>query len=261
VIIENRGGGSGAVGTAEAARAKPDGYTILFGANAITLLHLATKNLPYDTLRDFVAITQVTTQPNAIAVHPSIPAKTIQELIAYAKANPGKLSYAHPGEGSSQHLTAEQLWKLAGVKLTGVPYRGGGQAVTDLLGGHVQVAVLGSTPLIPQHKAGKIRILAFTSKDRFEQMPDIPTLQDAGFAGFDSTQWLGLLAPKGTPPEAIARLQAETAKALALPEVREQLARAALTPVGSTPEQFATVMRTEIDQWGKVAHELGIEPK
>jgi len=261
VIIENRGGGSGAVGTAEAARAKPDGYTILFGANAITLLHLATKNLPYDTLRDFVAITQVTTQPNAIAVHPSVPAKTLQELIAYAKANPGKLAYAHPGEGSSQHLTAEQLWKLAGVKLTGVPYRGGGQAVTDLLGGHVQVAVLGSTPLIPQHKAGKIRILAFTSKDRFEEMPEIPTLQDAGFAGFDSTQWLGLLAPKGTPPEAIARLQAETAKALALPEVREQLARAALTPVGSTPEQFAAVMRTEIEQWGKVAHELGIEPK
>jgi len=261
VIIENRGGGSGAVGTAEAARAKPDGYTILFGANAITLLHLATRNLPYDTLRDFVAITQVTTQPNAIAVHPSVPAKTLQELIAYAKANPGKLAYAHPGEGSSQHLTAEQLWKLAGVKLTGVPYRGGGQAVTDLLGGHVQVAVLGSTPLIPQHKAGKIRILAFTSKDRFEEMPEIPTLQDAGFAGFDSTQWLGLLAPKGTPPEAIARLQAETAKALALPEVREQLARAALTPVGSTPEQFAAVMRTEIEQWGKVAHELGIEPK
>jgi tripartite-type tricarboxylate transporter receptor subunit TctC len=261
VIIENRGGGSGAVGTTEAAHAKPDGYTILFGANAITLLHLATRNLGYDTLRDFVAITQVTTQPNAIAVNPGVPAKTIQELVAYARENPGKLSYAHPGEGSSQHLTAERLWKLAGVKLTGVPYRGGGQAVQDLLGGHVQVAVLGSTPLIPQHNGGRIRILAFTSKDRFEQMPDIPTLHDAGFPGFDSTQWLGLLAPRGTPVEVIQRLQAETAKALALPEVKEQLGRAALTPVGNTPEEFTALIRNEIEQWGKVARDLGIEPQ
>jgi tripartite-type tricarboxylate transporter receptor subunit TctC len=134
VVVENRGGGH-AVGTAEVAHAKPDGHTILFGANAITLLHLATKNLPYDTLRDFVAVTQVTTQPNAIAVHPSLPVNSIQGLIAYAKANPGKLSYAHPGEGTSQHLTAERLWKLAGVKLIGVPYRGGGQAIKDLVGG------------------------------------------------------------------------------------------------------------------------------
>ena len=261
VLVTNRGGGGGALGTAEVAHAKPDGYTILFGANAITLLHLGTKNLPYDTLRDFSAITQVSTQPNAIAVHPSVPASNIKELIAYAKMNPGKLSYAHPGEGSSQHLAAERLWQLAGVKLTGVPYRGGGQAVQDLLGGHVQVAVLGSTPLIAQQKAGKIRILAFTSKERFDEFPEIPTLEDEGFAGFDSTQWLGLLAPRGTPDEVVQRLYAATAKALAIPEVKDQLARAALKPVGNTPEQFTAVIRNEIETWGKVAHDLGIEPQ
>src|SRR5581483_11345054 len=261
VVVTNHGGGGGAVGAAEVAHAKPDGYTILFGANAITLLQLATKNLPYDPVRDFVAMTQVSTQPNAIAVHPSVPANTLAELIAYAKANPGKLSYAHPGEGTSQHLAAERLWRLAGVKLTGVPYRGGGQAVQDLIGGHVQVAVLGSTPLMAQQKAGKIRILAFTSKERFEAMPDIPTLEDAGFSGFDSTQWLGLLAPRGTPDEIVQRLYTETAKALAIPEVKDQLARAALKPVGSTPDQFAALIRNEIDFWGKAARELGIEPQ
>jgi len=261
VVVENRGGGGGAVGTAEVAHAKPDGYTILFGANAITLLHLATKNLPYDTLRDFVAVTQVTTQPNAIAVHPSLPVNSIQELLAYARANPGKLSYAHPGEGTSQHLTAERLWKLAGVNLVGVPYRGGGQAIKDLVGGHVQVAVLGSTPLMPQHQAGTVRILAFTSKQRFEQMPEIPTLSDAGFAEFDSTQWLGLLAPRGTSPDVVQRLYIETAKALALPSVKDQLTKAALQPVGSTPEQFSAVIRKEVDYWGKAAQELGIEPQ
>ncbi len=261
VVVENRGGGGGAVGTAEVAHAKPDGYTILFGANAITLLHLATKNLPYDTLRDFVAVTQVTTQPNAIAVHPSVPANSIQELIAYAKANPGKLSYAHPGEGTSQHLTAERLWNLAGVKLVGVPYRGGGQAIKDLVGGHVQVAVLGSTPLIPQHQGGTIKILAFTSKQRFEQMPDIPTLADAGFTEFDSTQWLGLLAPRGTSPDVVQRLYTETARALALPAVKEQLTKAALQPVGNTPAQFDQVIRKEVDYWGKAAQELGIKPQ
>lgn len=261
VIVENRGGASGAVGTAEAAHANPDGYTILFGANAITLLHLATKNLPYDTLRDFVAVTQVSTQPNAIAVNPALPVNSIKELIAYAKANPGKLSYAHPGEGSSQHLTAELLWKLAGVSLVGVPYRGGGQAIKDLLGGHVQVAVLGSTPLIPQYHAGRIRILAFTSKERFPQMPEIPTLADAGFPQFDSTQWLGLLAPRGTSPDIVRRLYVETAKVLALPDVKVQLGNAAMEPVGSTPEQFSAVIRTEIEHWGKVARELGIQPQ
>ena len=261
VVVDNRGGGGGAVGSGEAARAAPDGYTLLFAANAVSILHLAVKDLQYDTLRDFVAITQVTTQPNAFAVHPSVPAANIRELVAYAKANPGKLSYAHAGAGGGQHLTGELLKKMAGIDMLGIPYKGGGQAITDLLGGQVQVGVIGSTPLIPHHKAGRIRILAFTSPERFAPMPEIPTVQEAGFPGFDSTQWLGLLAPRGTSADIVNRVHAETVKALALADVRERLTQAALQPVGSTPQQFAAFIRADVDRWSKLAQELGIQPQ
>jgi tripartite-type tricarboxylate transporter receptor subunit TctC len=261
VVVENRGGGGGAVGAGEIARATPDGYSILFAANAVSILHLAVKNLPYDTLRDFVAITQVTTQPNAIAVNPQVPAANIKELVAYAKANPGKLAYAHSGAGGSQHLTGELLKKMAGIEMIGIPYKGGGQVITDLLGGQIQVAIAGTTPLIPHHKAGRIRILALTSLERFPPLPDIPTVVEAGYPGFESSQWLGLLAPRGTPAEAIRRLHDETVRALKLPDVAERLTRAGLQPVGNTPEEFTRVIRNEIDQFGKLARELGVEPQ
>jgi tripartite-type tricarboxylate transporter receptor subunit TctC len=261
VVVENRGGGGGAVGTAEVARAQPDGYTILFAANAVTILHLAVKNLPYDTLRDFVAITQVSTQPNAFAIHPSVPANNIKELVAYAKANPGKLSYAHSGAGGGQHLTGELLKKMAGIDMVGIPYKGGGQVITDLIGGQVQVGIAGTTPLIPHHRAGRIKILALTSLGRFPPLADIPTVAEAGFPGFESSQWLGLLAPRATAAEVIKRLHAETVKALKLPEVAERLTKAGLQPVGNTPEEFTRVIGSEIEQWGKLAKELGIEPQ
>jgi tripartite-type tricarboxylate transporter receptor subunit TctC len=261
VVVENRGGGGGAVGTAEVARAQPDGYTILFAANAITILHLAVKNLPYDTLRDFVAITQVTTQPNTFAVHPSVPATSIKELVAYAKANPGKLSYGHSGAGGSQHLTGELLKKMAGIDMVGIPYKGGGQLITDLIGGQIHVGIAGTTPMIPHHRAGRIKILALTSLERFPPLPDIPTVVEAGYPGFESSQWLGLLAPRGTPQEAIRRLHAETVKALKLPEVSDRLIKAGLQPVGNTPDEFTRVIRAEIEQFSKLAKELGIEPQ
>jgi len=260
-VVENRGGAGGAVGAGEAARAAPDGYTILFAANAVSLLHLAVKNLPYDTLRDFVAITQVTTQPNVFAVHPSVPASSIKELVTYAKANPGKLSYGHSGAGGGQHLTGELLKKMAGIDMVGIPYKGGGQLITDLIGNQIQVGVAGTTPMIPHHQAGRIKILALTSLERFPPLPDIPTVVEAGYPGFESSQWLGLLAPRGTPQEVIVKLHAETVKALKLPDVRERLIRAGLQPVGNTPEQFTTVIRTEIEQFGKLAKELGVEPQ
>ena len=260
-VVENRGGAGGAVGAGEAARAAPDGYTILFAANAVSLLHLAVKNLPYDTLRDFVAITQVTTQPNVFAVHPSVPASTIKELVAYAKANPGKLSYGHSGAGGGQHLTGELLKKMAGIDMVGIPYKGGGQLITDLIGNQIQVGVAGTTPMIPHHQAGRIKILALTSLERFPPLPDIPTVVEAGYPGFESSQWLGLLAPRGTPQEVIVKLHAETVKALKLPDVRERLIRAGLQPVGNTPAEFTHVIRSEIEQFGKLARELGVEPQ
>ena len=260
-VVENRGGAGGALGAGEVARAAPDGYTVLFAANAVSILHLAVKNLPYDTLRDFAAVTQATTQPNTFAVHPTVPASSIKELVAYAKANPGKLSYGHSGAGGSQHLTGELLKKMAGIDMVGIPYKGGGQLITDLVGGQIQVGIAGTTPFIPHHRAGRIKILALTSLERFPPLPEFPTVVEAGYAGFESSQWLGLLVPRGTPAAVITKLHDETVKALKLPDVTERLVKAGLQPVGNTPEQFTRVIRDEIEQFGKLAKELGVEPQ
>jgi tripartite-type tricarboxylate transporter receptor subunit TctC len=261
VLVDNRGGGGGAIGTVEAARAAPDGYTLLFVADPVITLHLVVKNVQFDMQRDFAAVTQVTTQPIAVAVHASLPVKSVQDLIAYAKANPGKLSFAHSGTGSGQHMSGELLKKMAGIDMVHIPYKGGGPAVQDLVAGQVPVGVLGSTPLIPHHKSGRIRIIAFTSKERFGPMPEIPTLHESGLAGFDTTQWLGILAPKGTPAQVISRVHGETAKALALPDVKERLAQAALLAVGSTPEEFEALIRADLERWTAIARDLKLEPQ
>ena len=158
-------------------------------------------------------------------------------------------------------MSGELLKKMAGIDIVHVPYKGGGPAVQDLVAGQVPMGVLGSTPLIPHHKSGRIRIIAFTSKERFAPMPEIPTLHESGFAGFDTTQWLGILAPKGTPAEIISRVHAESARALALPEVKERLAQAALEPVGSTPREFEALIRADLERWTKLAAELGLQPQ
>ena len=261
VVVDNRGGGGGAIGTVEAARAAADGYTLLFVADPVITLHLVVKNVQFDMQRDFAAITQVTTQPIAVAVHSSVPVKSVQELIAYAKANPGKLSFAHSGTGSGQHMSGELFKKMAGIDIVHVPYKGGGPAVQDLVAGQVPMGVLGSTPLIPHHKSGRIRIIAFTSQERFAPMPEIPTLHESGLAGFDTTQWLGILAPKGTPAEITSRVHGETAKALALPDVKERLAQAALQAVGSTPKEFEALIRADLERWTAIAKELKLEPQ
>ena len=261
VLVENRAGGGGAIGTVEAARAAPDGHTLLFAADPVITLHLVVKNVQFDMQRDFTAVTQVTTQPIAVAVHSSLPVKTVQELVGYAKANPGKLSFAHSGTGSGQHMSGELLKKMAGIDMVHVPYKGGGPAVQDLVGGQVPVGVLGSTPLIPHHKAGRIRIIAFTSKERFPPMPEIPTLHESGLTGFDTTQWLGILAPKGTPAGVVNRAYVETRKALELQDVKERLAQAALQPVGSSPQQFEALIRADLERWTAVAKELKLEPQ
>jgi tripartite-type tricarboxylate transporter receptor subunit TctC len=206
-------------------------------------------------------VTQDTTQPIAVAVHSSLPVTNVQELIAYAKANPGKLSFAHSGTGTGQHMSGELLKKMAGIDMVHIPYRGGGPAVKDLVGGQVPVGVLGSTPLIPHHKAGRIKIIAFTSRERFPAMPEIPTLHEAGLTGFDTSQWLGILAPKGVSAAIISRLHAETVRVLALPDVKEHLAKAALATVGSTPEEFAAVIRADLERWNRLGAELGLKPQ
>ena len=206
-------------------------------------------------------MTQVTIQPIAVAVHVSVPANTIQEFIALAKANPGKYSFAHSGTGSGQHLSGELLKKMAGIDMVHVPYKGGAPAVQDVVAGQVPVGVLGSTPLVPHHKAGRVKILAFTTRERFAIMPEIPTLNESGLAGFDTSQWLGLLAPKGTSAEIVARMHAAMVKALEQPDVKERLANGGMLPVGNTPQQFAAVIHADIERWSRLANELGLKPQ
>jgi tripartite-type tricarboxylate transporter receptor subunit TctC len=261
VVVENRAGGGGSIGTVEAARAAPDGYTLLFAADPVITLHLVVKNVQFEMQRDFVAVTQVTTQPLAVAVHAALPVKSLSDLVSYAKANPGKLSFAHSGTGSGQHMSGEMLKKMAGIDMVHVPYKGGGPAVQDLVAGQVPVGVLGSTPLIPHHKAGRIRIIAFTSKDRFAPMPEIPTLHEQGLTGFDTTQWLGILAPKGTNQEIVNRVYSEARTALAMQDVKDRLAQAALATVGSTPKEFEALIRSDLERWSAVAKELKLEPQ
>ena len=261
VVVDNRSGGGGAIGTVEAARAAPDGYTLLFVADPVITLHLVVRNVQFDMQRDFAAVTQVTTQPIAVAVHASLPVQNVKQLIEYAKANPGKLSFAHSCTGSGQHMSGELLKKMAGIDMVHVPYKGGGPAVQDLVAGQVPVGVLGSTPLIPHHRSGRIRIIAFTSKERFAPMPEIPTLHEAGLAGFDTTQWLGILAPKGTPAEVINRVHLETRAALGMQDVKERLAQAALQAVGSTPREFENLIRADLERWTAIARELKLEPQ
>ena len=261
VVVDNRGGGGGSIGTVEAARAAPDGYTLLFVADPVITLHLVVKNVQFEMQRDFVAITQVTTQPIAVAVHAALPVKDVKDLVAYAKANPGKLSFVHSGTGSGQHMSGELLKKMAGIDMVHVPYKGGGPAVTDLVAGQVPVGVLGSTPLIPHHKAGRIRIIGFTSKERFAPMPEIPTLHEQGLSGFDTTQWLGILAPKGTSAEIVNRVYTETKAVLAMQDVKDRLAQAALATVGSTPKEFENLIRADLERWTQIAKDLKLEPQ
>lgn len=259
-VVDNRPGAVGAIGTTEVARAVPDGYTILFAADPVSTLHLVMKDVQFDVLRDFVPVTQVTTQPLAVAVHPSVGAKNIKELVALAKAQPGKFSFAHSGVGSGQHLTGELFKKLAGIDMQQVPYKGGGQAVQDLVAGQVPLGVLGSTPLIPHHKAGRITILAFTSKGRFPTLPDVPTLHEAGYA-VDTAQWLGLLAPRGTSGDIVNALYTETRKALQMEDVKARLMQAALLAVGSTPREFGALIRAETETWTRLAADAGVKPQ
>jgi tripartite-type tricarboxylate transporter receptor subunit TctC len=262
VLVENKPGANTIVAADSVAKSAADGYTVLMTTDATFSInpHLYAK-LPFDVQRDFVPVTQATTQPLGFAVHASVPARTVQEFVALARASPGKFAFAHSGTGSGQHLSGELFKKLAGIDMTHVPYKGGAPAVQDLVGGQVPAAFLGSTPLIPHHNAGRIRILAFTSKERFPALPEVPTLHESGFAGFDTSQWLGLLAPRGTSGEIVNRLHAETKKALELADVKERLLKSGLLTVGSSPKEFAAVIRADIERWSKLAGELGLQPQ
>lgn len=259
VIVENRTGGAGNIGAEAVAKAAADGYTILFYADAYTIAPSLFANLNYDPVKDFIPITQMVSGAHILVGHPSVPANTLPELIAYAKANPGKLSYGSPGNGTPQHLAAELFKSLAGnLDIQHVPYKGGGQAIGDVVGGTIPLASLGLPPVMGHIKAGKLRPFAVTSKARQPLLPDTPTFAEAGIAGFETVQWWGPAVPAGTPAPIVQRLHQEFTKAMRNPAFVERLAAAglAVTPSAS-PQAFSAFIRAEIDRWGPVVKKSG----
>jgi tripartite-type tricarboxylate transporter receptor subunit TctC len=256
-VVENRAGAGGNIGAEAVAKSAPDGYTLLVTADTIAANPQLYK-LSWDPFRDFVPVIQLARQPVVLAVHPSLGVNSVAELVALAKREPG-LGYATSGAGSQQHMAAEWFASIAGIKLTHVPYKGGGQAITDLVGGQVKIGSLGSSPLIPHYKAGKLKLLAQTTKARAPSLPEVPTYEEAGIKGLVLDQWLGVFVPAGTPPEIVARLNAEIGKALADGAIRERYAQAALEPVGGTPDAFAQLVRDDYAKYGRLIRELAIK--
>ena len=258
VVIENRAGAGGNIGIELVAKSAPDGYTALVAPDAISSNPHTYKNLGYQTLKDFAPVIQLTRQPVVLAAHPSLGVGTIAELVALAKSKPG-IGFATSGAGSQQHMAGEWFAKLAGISLTHIPYKGGGQAITDLVGGQVPLGSLGSSPVIPHYKAGKLKVLAQSTKSRAPSLADVPTYEEAGYKGLVLDQWLGLFLPAGAPAEAIARLNAEIGRALAEPAVKERFALAALEPVGGSSEQFARLVREDYEKYARLVKELNIK--
>jgi tripartite-type tricarboxylate transporter receptor subunit TctC len=258
VVLENRAGAAGNIGTDFVAKSPPDGYTILTTVDSVVLSPHVDPKLPFDPLKDFAAVTQLTRQPLMLAVHPSLGVASVAELVAYAKQRPG-LPYATSGAGTQQHLAGEWFARLAGIKLTHVPYRGGGQAIGDLVSGQITVACLGSSPLIPHWRSGAVRLLAQTTARRSPGLEAIPTCGEAGYPDIVLDQWLGVVVPARTSPAIIARLHAEITKALADAATRELFAKVTLEPVGSTPAEFAALIVDYHARYGRLVRELGIK--
>jgi tripartite-type tricarboxylate transporter receptor subunit TctC len=257
VVVENRAGAAGTIGMELVAKSAADGYTLISSSDTITLAPYLYPRIGFHPIKDFVAVTQLARQPVVLAVHPSLGVNTLAELVAFAKKNPG-LGYATAGAGSQQHIAAEWFAHLAAIKLTHVPYKGGGQAVTDLLGGQVQLASLGAAPLVPYYRSGRLKLLAQTTDRRSPLLPDVPTYQEAGFKELSIEQWQGVFFPAGTPKEIVARLHAGIVKALAEPKVRERFEQNGLEIVGDSPEHFAAVVRRDYEKYGRLVRELQI---
>jgi tripartite-type tricarboxylate transporter receptor subunit TctC len=261
VMIDNRPGAGGNVGAEVAAKATPDGYTMLMGAIALIVSPYLYARLPFDPLTDLVPVTQVNSAPLMLVVHPALPVKSVAELIAYAKANPGKLNYGSGGVGATPFLATELFKSMAGIDVVHVPYKGGAPALADLVAGQLSFMIENVPGTLPFVKDGKLRALAITSRQRLALVPELPTMEEAGVPGYEMIGWNGVFVPKGTPAEIVARLNAELAKLLRSPDVIEQLARLGAVPVGDTPEQFGAFVKAESQRWGKIIRDLGIKPE
>ncbi|HZN27245.1 MAG TPA: tripartite tricarboxylate transporter substrate binding protein [Burkholderiales bacterium] len=258
VLVDNRPGAGSVIGTEVVAKATPDGHTLLVVASSITLNPILHKNLTWDPVRDFAPITQLSSFPNILIVHPAVPAKTVKELIALAKAKPGALNYGSAGTATGTHLSAELFKHMTGTDMVHVPYKGGGAAIPALMGGQVQLMFGTTVSALPHVRAGKLRALAVTSPKRSPSAPDVPTIAESGVPGYDHTPWNGFLAPAQTPRAIIARLNEETARILHSPDTKAVFMNEGAEPVGNKPEEFGAIIKSEIAKWGKVIQAAGI---
>jgi tripartite-type tricarboxylate transporter receptor subunit TctC len=257
VVVDNRGGAGGTIGTDMVAKARPDGYTLLVASMGVAVNAVLYPKLPYDTLKDLAPITMLAEQPNIVVVHPSLPVKSIKELIALARARPGQVSYASGGIGSNTHLVTVLFLQMAKVDMLHVPYKGLGPAMTDLLGGQVQLIIANVATALPYVKAGRLRLLAVTSRKRFPLFPDTATVSEAGVPGYESTGWYGLWAPAGIPADVLGMLHREVTRILASSVMIEQLRSQGMEAIPTTPDAFAKQLRIEIEKWGRVVNAPG----
>ncbi|MCM2327977.1 MAG: tripartite tricarboxylate transporter substrate binding protein [Lysobacter sp.] len=259
IVIENKTGASGMIGADSVAKAAPDGYTVLVGNVATLAMNVGIyKKMTYSPVTDLAPVMQTVMVNYVLVVHPAVPAKDVAELVAYAKANPGRLSYGSSGSGSAQHMAAELFKAQTGADITHVPYKGTGALVGDLIAGHVSMAIADQASMMPQVKAGKLRALAVGGLRRSPDYPDIPTIAEAGkLPGFEAVAWQGIAVPAATPPAIVKRLNEAFMKAHEAPGMKEKLVAAGLTPVGGTPEEFGRYIRSEIAKWSKVAKDIG----
>ena len=260
VIIENRGGAGGALGTKAVAAAEPDGYTLLFGnASALVVGPAVYRFRDYDTIKQFTPVAKVTEGYEVLVVAPDFPPKNVQELVAYAKANPGKLNYASTGNGTSNHLSFELFKSMTGTNVTHIPYKGSAPAVTDLIAGQVQVMFDNTPNVLPHVRAGKLKALGISSKSRSAFAPEIPTVDEAGVPGYDVGVWFGVLTVAGTPREVVQRLNTEMVKILTSAEVKERFGKMGVDVVAGSPEQFSQLLKSEVARWAKVIQDAGIK--
>lgn len=259
-VVENKAGANGAIGSVEVARAPADGYTLLMGTASTHGINSAVyKSLPYDAVKDFAPVTIVASTPNIIAVHPSVPAKNLQELLALAKAQPGKLNYGSTSLGGSPHMSAELLKMMAGVDMVHVPYKGAAPMLTDLMGGQVQIGFDNLPSTINFVRSGKVRAIAVTTPQRWPGAPDIPTVAESGLPGYEVSGWFGLLAPAGTPPAVLATIQQALAEAVKQPDVNKQMLDLGAQPVANTPDAFAKLVQADVAKWRDVVKTTGVK--
>ena len=257
VVVNARPGSGGSIGANVVAKAAPDGHTLLVATIGFAITP-AMQKLPFDPIRDFTPITEIASLPLMLVVHPSVPATNLREFIALTKAQPGKWDFASAGVGTSPHLAGEMFKSMAGVDLVHVPFKGNSEVANALLGGHIKVYFSLVPAALQQVKMGMLRVLAVTTEKRLPELPDVPTIAESGFPGYEISSWQGVFAPGGTPPDVVGKISGELVRMLQTPEVQARIRREGAEPVGNTPEQFAARVKSEIDKWAKVAKSAGI---